>query len=167
MCPSIPADELLNEHLRAEVYRVASLALRTASGIKEQAQIIFVARDVWKLEEALRKLLEGIYQDTERRTREHTPHESNPEALIQALNGLRTISSAVDGMYSNAKASGLTNRRFVGAALNSVRLRADDILDLVESVEIGLNPSGVEGIFSKSLAELESGDVFDLADIKA
>jgi hypothetical protein len=167
MCPSIPADELLNEHLRAEVYQVASLALRTASSIKERAQILLVARGVWKLEEALRKLLEGIYQDAERRLREHTPTESNPQALTQALNGLRTIASAVDGMYSTARASGLTNRRFVGAALNSVRLRADDILDLVESVEISLDPSGPESIFAKSLAELDAGNVFDLADIKA
>jgi hypothetical protein len=44
-------------------------------------------------------------------------------------------------------------------------LRADDILDLAESLELAINPD-VDSIYEKSLEELKRGQTFDLESIK-
>jgi hypothetical protein len=89
--------------------------------------MISFAASVWQLDRALRKFLERIYLDIERRVKNNvTPEPVNKEVLAESLRTLRTIANTIEGLYSRAKASGLTNRTLVGTALNSVRARGDE-----------------------------------------
>lgn len=87
------------------------------------------------------------------------------EDVQSALKSLRSISESIEDMYNTGKAVGLTNRRFVGAALNSVRMRSDELEDIGESIELSLVPE-TDAIFDKALAALRAGDVVDFAQLK-
>jgi hypothetical protein len=87
------------------------------------------------------------------------------EVVQSALKSLRSISESIEDMYNTGKAVGLTNRRFVGAALNSVRMRSDELEDIGESIELSLVPE-TDAIFDKALAALRAGDVVDFAQLK-
>jgi hypothetical protein len=44
-------------------------------------------------------------------------------------------------------------------------VRSDELLDIVESVELALDPS-VHEVFDRALSEFESGETIGLAEIK-
>jgi hypothetical protein len=163
MCPAMALG--FSDQWRAEAHRAASLAFRVSAALDNHAQMISLAANVWQLDRALSKFLEGIYLDIERRVKNNIPPEPvKKEVLAESLRTLRTTANTIEGLYSRAKASGLTNRTLVGTALNSVRVRGDEILDLVESIELAMNPD-IDKIFEKSLDEFKRGETFELADI--
>jgi hypothetical protein len=76
---------------------------------------------------------------------------------------LRTICVACETIYDAGKATGFTNGRFTGTALNSIRVRSEEILDLVEAIERGIDDPRIDGIFEKALAELERGETVSMS----
>ena len=78
---------------------------------------------------------------------------------------LREMCTAIEDLHGRAKSIGLTNRSIVGASLNSVRLRSDEILDIVESIETSMNPAA-EAIIDRSVEEYRRGESYDLASVR-
>jgi hypothetical protein len=167
MCPSLAIGSALGSApWSADAFLAESLASKVSYSVRSQANVLLLAKDLWTLDSKLRKFLKGIYTDAEKRFKSGVKSPPVSEEDIEsALQTLRRVSESVEQMYRRAKAAGLTNRRFVGAALNSVHVRGDEILDLVESVELGMNPD-VDSVFDKALSDLEHGDTVDFAQLK-
>jgi len=166
MCPSVTmsATVLAMPRLRLDALRAETLASKVSASIRNQANILQLARNLWGLDARLREFLEKFYKQVET----GTPATGTPpteEDVRSALKSLRSISESIEEMYNTGKAVGLTNRRFVGAALNSVRMRSDELRDIGESVELSLVPE-TDAIFDKALAALRAGDVVDFAQLK-
>jgi hypothetical protein len=150
----------------ADIVRAASLSKQVYEGastvVKSLAGNLSLTKNLWTLDSKLAWLLESFY-----RAAEH-PQVVPPvseDVVRNALSSLREVCEKCDAVYNKAKARGLTNRRFMGPALNSIRVRSDELLDIVETVEISLSGSGVDAIFDKALAELHSGATVKVSDL--
>ena len=53
----------------------------------------------------------------------------------------------------------------MGPALNSIRVRSEELFDIIEAVEISLDGSGLDAIFDKALAELQSGVTVKISNL--
>lgn len=164
MCPAIPVVGI--DLWRADVHKSASLALRLSAAVQNHAWVMALAADVWCLDFALRKVIEQVYVDYEHRIESGIPAEPvSDEAIAEALASTRALCNTIDRVYEKARAGGLTNRRMVGAAFNSIRLRSDELRELVEAAELSMNPE-VDKMFDRTREEFERGEVFDLTAIK-
>jgi hypothetical protein len=157
------ASVLATPSWRHNASRAETLALKVSVSIRNQANILKVTRNLWALDGRLRGFLEAFYKAVEAGTPPTTPPKK--EDIESALKTLRSISDSIEGMYNVGKAGGLTNRRLIGAALNSVRMRSEELREIGESVELALAPE-TDAIFDKALAALHAGDVVDFAQIK-
>jgi len=165
MCPSI-SPALWNPMWNADVNTAASLSKQVYDGaskvVKSFVGDLALTKDLWTLDSKLASLLEGFYKAAEQ------PVMIQPvtqDVIRNTLVSLRVICDKCEAVYNSAKSRGLTNRRLMGPALNSIRVRADELLDIVETVEITLDGSGVDAIFDRALAELHSGATVKVSDI--
>ena len=126
--------------------------------------LIGLAGKLWKLDTQFKDLIETFYEGVKQPNVNNDP--VSPEKLHAALDLLRGLCSQADEIYRAGKANGLTNRTLVGTSLNSVRVRSDELLDIVESVQITLPSSEIDQILSSSIDEYKRGESFQLADIK-
>jgi hypothetical protein len=173
MCPSVTLVSTLgNPRWNADAYLAESFASKVSDAvsgaIEKQINGLILAKDLWQLDGHLRKFLEAVYTDAEQRaTSGEKPTPASEDNLRSALKALRRACESIGETYKRAKAAGLTNRRLAGTALNSVRVRSGEILDIVESVELSLNHSeAVDAIFDKALQDLEQGNTVDFAQLK-
>jgi len=166
MCPAIPSSTLYGagtDKWNASAHAALSLAWRLSASVKAQATILSLSRDVWKLDGILRHFLEEIYKAAE-----NPPTPAEPiakEQIMEAANTLQQIHRTIEQLYARAKSVGLTNRRFIGAALNSVKVRAEELLEFGDALEMSLNED-VDAFMERSLEDLRSGNVHDLPVFK-
>jgi len=170
MCPAIPISAIYGastDKWNASAYAALSVASSVSASVKAQATIFSLSRDVWKLNGMLRNFLEEIY----RRAAENVPAPTEPvtkeqkEQMMEAARTLQHIHRTIEQLYTRAKAAGLTNRRFIGAALNSVKVRAEELLEFGDALEMSLNED-VDAFLEHSLEDLRSGNVYDLPAFK-
>ena len=160
MCPgiSLPMFDVWN----ADAFSVASFALRDSTAFRSHASSITLTARLWKLDGAMADLLAKIYAGINSGRRADPPTE---ESVRAALSALRTICATTGTIYQAAKVSGHTNGWFAGAAINSIKVLSEELLDLVEAIETGMGDPGIDGIFEKSLAELERGETVSMSDL--
>jgi hypothetical protein len=165
MCPTM-SPALWNPIWNADVDRAASLSKQVYDGastvVKSAVGTLALTKNLWSLDSKLASLLESFY-----RAAEH-PEVVSPvseDVIRNGLSTLRIVCEKCDAVYNTARARGLTNRRFMGPALNSIRVRSDELLDIVETTELSLDGSGVDAIFDKALAELHSGATVKVSDL--
>ena len=154
----------------ADVLGAAASAFRVSARVVSQRvgnhmNLLRMAGGLWSLDTQLKNILEGFYTEVSKvsQTPVVPPTE---ERLRSAILSLRTLCGKIDELYNMAKAAGLTNRTLIGTALNSIRVRGDELLDIAESAELSLEAEVTEPIFAKALGELERGETFDLASIR-
>jgi len=166
MFPAIPISTLYGagtDKWNASAYAALSVAWRVSASVRTQATILSLSRDVWKLDGILRNFLEEIYKAAE-----NPPPPTEPvtkEQMMEAAKTLQQIHRTIEQLYVRAKSAGLTNRRFIGAALNSVKVRAEELLEFGDALEMSLNED-VDAFLEHSLEDLRSGNVYDLPAFK-
>jgi hypothetical protein len=166
MCPSI-SPALWNPIWNADVNTAASLSKQVYDGatrvVKSFVGDLALTKDLWTLDSKLASLLEGFYRAAEQ------PMVAQPppmEGVIRdTLRSLREICDKCDALFNTARSRGLTNRRLMGPALNSIRVRSEELLDIAETVEISMDGPAVDAIFDNALAELHSGATVKVSDI--
>jgi hypothetical protein len=167
MCPAIPISAIYgagSDNWNASAYAALSIASKVSAAVRAQGAIISLTREVWKLDGVLRNFLGDIYKAAENPP--PVPQEPvTEEAVLEAAKTLRRLHGLIDQVYLRAKSGGLTNRRFTGAAINSVKVRAEEMLEIAEALELSLNPH-VDAILSQSLEDLHNGNVHDLPTFK-
>ena len=87
------------------------------------------------------------------------------EQIFEGANTCRKLHQTVEQLYIRAKATGLTNRALVGAALNSVKVRGEEILEIADWLELSLN-NDVDALLERSREDLRSGRAYDLPTFK-
>jgi hypothetical protein len=166
MCPAIPISTLYGagtDKWNASAYGALSVAWRVSTSVRVQANILSLSRNVWKLDGILRHFLEEIYKAAE-----NPPARTEPitkEQIMEAANTLQQIHRTIDQLYARAKSAGLTNRGFIGTALNSVKVRGEELLEFGDALEMSLNED-VDTFLEHSLEDLRSGNVHDLPAFK-
>ena len=163
MCPDVVVDYVGTDVWNATAYRVLSVAYKVSASVRNHVAAAKMAHLLWSFDRLLTGFLEEIYTKAESGYK--PPEPVTPEQIAAAIQTLRQIHRAVERIYVALKAVGMANRSLIGGPLGSLRLRADDILDLAESLELAVNPD-VDSIFEKSLEELKRGQTFDLESIK-
>ena len=152
----------------AEAFGATSAAYRISARVSDSLNNYFrfvpLVRDLWSLDSKLKEILERFYEGVESPQESTTPPAA--ETIQSAVFGLRTLCGKIDEFYSKSKARGLTNRTLVGTALNSIRVRGEELLDIADTVDMSLHPENFEPIFDKALNEYRRGETFDLASIK-
>jgi hypothetical protein len=168
MCPAIPISAIYGastDKWNASAYAALSVASSVSASVKAQATIFSLSRDAWKLDGILRNFLEDIYR---RAAAENAPAPTEPvtkEQMMEAARTLQRIHRTIEQLYGRAKGAGLTNRRFIGAALNSIKVRAEELLEFGDAIEMSLNED-VDAFLEHSLEDLRSGNVYDLPAFK-
>jgi hypothetical protein len=163
MSPAIPIN-FFGDAWTADLYSATSVALRVSAAMQSQGLKLQLARNVWKLDSGLRELVQAVYRALK------TPDTSQPppsqERVHEVLQTLNNLYRTVEQLHADARRNGLTNNTFVGAAYNSAHVRAEEILDIIDLIEVALLPTENHNrAFNESLDELRRGEVFDLADI--
>jgi hypothetical protein len=148
----------------AEAYGAASSAFGVSLSLKGYFGQIALAGKLWSLDKKLKDLLERFYKAA------GSSADSSPaptrERIESAIETLRSICGKIDEVYSIAKARGLTNWTLIGTALNSIRVRGSELLEIADAAELSLHPETFEPAFDKALEEYRRGATFDLASIK-
>jgi hypothetical protein len=166
MRPALPISTIYGagtDKWNASAYAALSVASRVSASVRTQGTIFSLSRDIWKLDGMLRNFLEEIYQAAE-----NPPPPAEPvtkEQMMEAAKTLQQIHRTIEQLYVRAKSAGLTNRRFIGAALNSVKVRAEELLEFGDALEMSLNED-VDAFLEHSLEDLRSGNVYDLPAFK-
>ena len=166
MCPALPISAIHGagtDKWNASAYAALSVASRVSASVRTQGTIFSLSRDIWKLDGMLRNFLEEIY-----RTAENPPPPTEPvtkEQMLEAAKTLQQIHRTIEQFYARAKSASLTNRRFIGAALNSVKVRAEELLEFGDALEMSLNED-VDAFLEHSLEDLRNGNVYDLPAFK-
>lgn len=167
MCPAVPISAIYGagtDDWNASAYAALSVASKVSAAVRQQGTIFSLTRDVWKLDSLLRDFLNNIYKAVE--SPPAPPAEPiTEEATLDAANTLLRLHGVIDAIYSRTKRAGLTNRRFIGMALNSVKTRAEEIRDIAEAIELSLDPN-VDALLNQSIEDLHNGNVHDLPTFK-
>jgi hypothetical protein len=152
----------------ADAFGAASALFRVSgkvsASVSSQLTLLTLAGRLWGIDHQLKELLEKFYRETS--TPSNQSIRPSEERVRGALATLRTLCGHIEELYNTGKARGLTNRTLIGTSLNSIRVRGDELLDIVESVELSMEPQAFEPIFEKALEEFKRGEAHDLASIK-
>jgi len=141
-------------------YRASS---RIAGAVDNRLALLALAGKLWKLDSHLKNLLESFYREVERNEKRQNATEDQVRAGIGTL---RNLATQLEALYIQGRSARLTNRTLVGTVLNSVRVRADELFDIAESVELAMNPSsGIDEVFQRSLDEYQRGESLELSNI--
>ncbi len=165
MCPRYPTylDGLWQ--WKQEANGTASMVSRVARAVSGRAWYLFIAADVWLLDRSLKSFLNDIYECIEKpKPRAKDAEPVTDEAILELTESFRSLYRDIDRLHSLAKRAGLTNTTLTGAAFNSVRLRAEDVLDLAETIEM-LVKGSTKAIFERALEERRRGEVYSLDQI--
>ena len=165
MCPTYPAylDGLWQWKQQAS--GTAAMVSRVARAVSGHAWYFQIAAEVWRLDGSLNSFLNDIYDSIERpKPRANEAEPVTDEAILELADSFRYLYREIEGLHSLAKRAGLTNRTLTGAAFNSVRFRAEDILDLAEMIEM-LVKGNTKEIFERALEERRLGEVYSLDQI--
>lgn len=148
----------------ANVYGAMALASRLSTLVKDRTATLKLAYRLWGLDTSLSKFMNRVYEAMES-GKAKSEEEITPDRIKEVAQTLRRLYDIVDGIYGPAKKAGLTNNSLTSMALNSVRKRAEDILELAEWFETCIDPEAVESIFQRSAEEEARGEIFDLSSI--
>ena len=88
------------------------------------------------------------------------------KSVRHAADTLRGLSSKLDELVRYAKKTGLSNSALAGVAVDSIRTRSEEILDIVDFLDLILDPEiKPDDIVANSLAALQRNELFDLSAI--
>jgi hypothetical protein len=166
MSPTIPITNVYGagtDAWNAYAYDALSLASKLSAALKGQSDILSLTHKVWKLDALLRDFLAEIYRAVENPPKVQEP--ITEETILDAAHTLRRLHQLVDGAYSLARNAGLTNHKFIGAPLNSIKVRSEEILEIGEALELALDPK-VDAMLNRSIEDLHNGIVYDLPTLK-
>ena len=167
-CPAISLTPPLSlapfgsDSWNAAAHHAVSAAYRLSGAVRAQAAVFTIGRQLWGLDSTLNDFLKDFYVQVESGRPPAEP--PNVEKVKAGIAALRDLHATINATVVVLQAKGFANRRFVSPALNSVKVRADEILDIVESVELSLTPE-IDRIFDKSLREFKRGETFDLESV--
>jgi hypothetical protein len=160
LSPAIPVDVIGSDLWTAHAYGALSVAYRVSAALQRQANVINLAGKIWRLDRILASLLNDIYTGAE--NPKPNPGPVSTERIHAAIETLHSLHRAVERLYTSLLDSGLANRTLIGTPTNSLRSRADDLLDIAEAIELSMNPA-INDVFEESLEELHRGEAFDLS----
>ena len=150
---------------KQEANGAASIVSRVARAVSGHGWYLAIAADVWRLDRSLRSFLADIYEGIEKpKPRAKGAEPATDEVVLELAESFRSLYRDIDRLHSLAKRAGLTNTTLTGAAFNSVRLRAEEVLDLAETIEM-LVKGNTRAIFERALEERQSGEVYSLDQI--
>ena len=165
---SCAAIALSTDTWNAEAYGTTSAVFRASASVAQSIsghlRWVSLAKDFWSIDRQLKALLESFYREAAKPVDPAAcPTE---ESLRSSLAMLRTLCEKIEDLYAAGKSNGLTNRSIIGTSLNSIRVRGDELMDIVEGVQLSLSPQDFEPSFTKALDEYRKNETFDLASIK-
>lgn len=167
MCPATTANVLglgvITDEWNASAYAALAKARKLSAAVKSHAAILILAKEVWRLDNGLRKILSDLYTSVEHPKLQ--PEPITEEMVHNASRACLQLHARVDEIYELAKRAGLLNRSFVGAAFNSVKVRAEELQEIGDWLELSLNRD-VDVMLDQSLQDLRSGEMVDLPTFK-
>jgi hypothetical protein len=167
LSPAIPVSTIYGagtDTWNASAYAALSMAWRVSASLKNQNAIFTLTISAWKMDSALRHFLVQIYKAAEN-PQSVTSGPITEQQILEAAKTCRQIHSTIEQIYIRAKGAGLTNRRFIGAAINSIKVRAEDILEIGEALEMSINKD-VDQFLDRSVEDLRNGSVYHLPAFK-
>ena len=153
----------LNDWKR-EALESESLVTRVSKAVTGHALYISIAMDVWRLDRTLKDFICLIHNCIERPKRTQRAEPVTDKEVLEAASALKSLFYNIEGFYSKAKRAGLTNRTLTGAAINSVRQRAEELLDTAEWMELVVS-GAANPVFEETLKEYRQGQSYDLDQI--
>src|ERR1700722_14295521 len=142
ICPAIPIANFYGagaDTWNASAHAALAVAWKVSVTVRTHGTLLALASKTWKLDNLLKKLLEEI------RTAVANPQMPSQaitkDQVLEAARTCQQLYRTIDHMYARAKTAGLTNRILVGAALNSVKLRSEEILDIGDALELSVDQS--------------------------
>jgi hypothetical protein len=162
MCPAIPIDLIGTDAWNATAYRLVSLGYKISASIRSQVAKTQLASALWKFDRYLSGFLRQFYEHVES-NKQSEP--ANRERVLAGIETLKLIHAAAEKIDSGLRAAGFSNHSLIAGPLTSLRARADEVLDLAESVELMLNPDPLNKIFDASIEELRRGETAGLESI--
>jgi hypothetical protein len=154
-----------NDRWDADMYGAMSLASRLSALVKDRSATFRLAYKLWNLDNILRGLMNQVHDSLETGKGEGTKEEVTGDRIHEVIQGLRRLCGLLDKIHVAAKMAGLTNNTVTAMALNSIRKRSEDILELSEWFEISLEPEAIDAIFQRAAQEEARGDVYDFDSI--
>ena len=162
MCPALPNN---SDNWNASAYAALSVASQISSALKTQAARLSLAHNMWKLDRAFRDCLEGIYEAAENPNPVPPAEPITEEKIRHVANLCHALHASIEGLYQNSKSRTLTNSYLVGVVFNSVRARAEELLDIGDSLDAYMDPE-TDMLLNQAITDLHSGSVDDLPAFK-
>jgi len=148
----------------ADVYAAMALASQLSALVKSRALTVSFAYQLWKLNSSLSEFFSEVRKAIEKGA---SPDEDvTPERILEAAQTLRKLHGRIKTIYAAAKHSGLTNNLLTAGQFHNISKHGDNLLELVELLELSLNPEVIQAIFDRASAERDRGEVFELSQVE-
>jgi hypothetical protein len=148
----------------ADAYRALSATYSISAALQKQAIAFGVVFLVWKLDSNLKSMIEAGKDQAK-------PQSTPPtvERVTEAVATLRQLHGALHEVcdkLSDAASGNFLCRFLAGSKIESVRERAECLLDLAEAAELTINPNLDSLYFDEAIGELKRGQTHGLASIR-
>jgi hypothetical protein len=160
MCPAIPVIAVVgSDAWNATAHSALSIAYRLRNAVQQHSAVVKLAGKLCRLDRIIAKLLNDIYTATEETARgARSVEPAEPERVKASIATLKNLCVLLESLSTGMREAWLSNNALLGASLQSLVNHTDDLLDLTESLELGMLPD-IDKLFDKSLEEYERGEI--------
>ncbi len=147
----------------ADLYGAMSLAYRLSVLIKGRTAAVKITYHLRKLDATLSKLFKVLHKAMEKGVRINDL--ADPEKAAEAIRTLRKLHGLLHGFQHACKLARLTNYSLMAGYIHSIGNYNEEIEELIQLLELSLQPKIVNSLYKRSKQERERGEIFDLSEV--
>lgn len=153
---------------------VASHVFASASRFSDAFNLgltkVSLATQLWKLSSSLSGLVEKIHTGADKppTSGSASAKASTKEQIESALRTLEYLHETTRRLYCKCESLRFTNSSMMAGSLRAINCRTEQLMDVIDWLRcyLGHSPSEIESVFADARKKLESGEVYDLADLR-
>lgn len=131
---------------------------------------VSLATQLWKLSGSLSSLVENIHTAVENAPTagSASAKTSTREQIESALRTLEYLHETARRLYCKCESLRFTNSSMMAGSLCAINRRTEQLMDVIDWLRcyLGHSPSEINSIFADARKKLESGEVYDLAELR-
>jgi hypothetical protein len=147
----------------ADLYGAMSLAYRLSALIKDRTAAVKIAYHLRHLDSTLSKLFKDLHKAMEKGVRNNDL--AAPEKATEAIQALRKLHGLLHRFQHACKLARLTNHSLMAGYIHNIGTYNEEIEELIQLLELSLQPETVNSLYKRSKEERERGQIFDLSEV--
>jgi len=137
------------------------MAYRLSAIINDHATAVKIAYRLRHLDSVLARLFNELHAGINKSSKP----EVSPEQIKDAIEALEKLHSVLGKLLDLCELARLTNNSLMAQSVHNIANWNEEVAELIEVVQLSLNPEATESLYERSKEERERGDNFDLSEV--